>query len=163
LFYGVKGNCAKCHGWSALGDGQTNDFDDWNKKIHEARQGLNSMISTLDSSTEMSAEERASLAQQVKTLAGALATDSLPPRHAIPRNLRQGIYRGGRAPVDLFYRIYAGVNGMPMPAVGPPSPGAPGTLTPAEIWHLVDYVMSLPYEPISKPPRHQRAVSRAAL
>jgi mono/diheme cytochrome c family protein len=163
LFYGTKGNCAKCHGWSALGDGQTNDYDDWSKVIVDAQNNLNSSIFTLDSSTEMSAEERAALAQQVKLLASALASDSLPPRHAIPRNLRQGIYRGGRAPVDIFYRIYAGINGMPMPAVGPPSPGAPGTLTPAEIWHLVDYVMSLPYEPISQPPRQQRAVSRAAL
>jgi hypothetical protein len=50
-----------------------------------------------------------------------------------------------------------------MPAVGPPTPGAPGTLTNDEIWNLVDYVLSLPYEPISQPPRQQRAVSRAAL
>ncbi|MEX0678996.1 MAG: c-type cytochrome [Pirellulales bacterium] len=163
LFYGVKGNCAKCHGWSALGDGQTNDYDDWSKAIFEAHQSLDSDVATLDSSSEMSSEERAALAQHVAMLGRALETDALPPRHAMPRNLRQGIYRGGRRPVDVFYRIYAGINGAPMPAVGPASPGAQGTLTPAEIWNLVDYVMSLPYQPISEPPRQQPAVSRAAL
>ncbi len=35
---------------------------------------------------------------------------------------------------------------MPMPAVGPASPGAKGTMEPDEIWNLVDYVLSLPYE-----------------
>jgi mono/diheme cytochrome c family protein len=163
LFYGTVGNCAKCHGWSALGDGQTNDYDDWSKAIVEAQDGLDSDIRSLDSSDEMSSEERAALAQHVALLSSALEIDALPPRHAIPRNLRQGIYRGGRRPVDLFYRIYAGINGAPMPAVGPASPGAKGTMTPGEIWNLVDYVMSLPYQPISEPPRQQHTVGRAEL
>jgi mono/diheme cytochrome c family protein len=162
IFYGTAGNCAKCHGWSALGDGQTNDYDDWSKAIVEAKQGLQSDITTLDSPGDMSPEERTALAKHVALLSSALETDALPPRNAIPRNLRQGIYRGGRRPVDLFYRIYAGINGAPMPAVGPAAPGAKGTLSPDEIWNLVDYVLSLPYEPISQPPRHQRAVGRAA-
>lgn len=163
LFYGTKGNCAKCHGWSALGDGQTNDYDDWNKAVFEAEQSLASDRETLDASTEMSPEERAALEKHVEFFASALRTDSLPPRHAIPRNLRQGIYRGGRAPYDIYRRIYAGINGAPMPAVGPAAPGAQGTLSSDEIWHLVDYVLSLPYQPISKPPREQHAVSRAQL
>ncbi|REK09377.1 MAG: hypothetical protein DWQ37_18220 [Planctomycetota bacterium] len=162
LFYSAKANCAKCHGWSALGDGQTNDYDDWSKAIHEAEESLASDVNTLNEA-EMSAEEREALARHVALLSSALATDALPPRHAIPRNLRQGVYRGGRAPYDIYRRIYAGINGAPMPAVGPPFPGAPGTLTSDEIWNLVDYVLSLPYEPISQPPRDQRAVSRAQL
>ena len=56
-----------------------------------------------------------------------------------PRNLTLGQYRGGRRPVDLFRRMYAGIKGTPMPAFG-------GTaLKDAEIWDLVNYVMSLPY------------------
>lgn len=56
-----------------------------------------------------------------------------------PRNLLQGQYRGGRRPVDVFRRMYAGIKGTPMPAFG-------GTaLKDAEIWDLVNYVMSLPY------------------
>jgi mono/diheme cytochrome c family protein len=163
LFYSAKANCAKCHGPSALGDGQTTDYDDWNKAIEEAHKNLDSQIATLDDPGEMSSEERAQLAAHVEQLSAALKSDSLPPRTAKPRNLRQGIYRGGRAPYDIYRRIYAGINGTPMPAVGPPSPGAPGTLTNDEIWNLVDYVLSLPYEPISQPPRQQRHVSRAAL
>ncbi len=153
LFYSAKANCAKCHGWSALGDGQTNDYDDWNKAIHEAEDNLASDVETLEAPGEMSAEEQAALARHVARLSSALETDSLPPRHAIPRNLRQGIYRGGRAPYDIYRRIYAGINGAPMPAAGPPTPGAPGTLSSDEIWNLVDYVLSLPYEAISEPPK----------
>lgn len=163
LFYSAKANCAKCHGFSALGDGQTNDFDDWSKAVEEAHKSLDADVATLDDPGEMSPEDRAKLAQHIERLSQALDTDSLPPRNARPRNLRQGIYRGGRAPYDIYRRIYAGINGTPMPAVGPPTPGAPGTLTNDEIWNLVDYVLSLPYDPISQPPRQQQHVSRAAL
>lgn len=56
-----------------------------------------------------------------------------------PRNLTLGQYRGGRRPVDIFRRVYAGIKGTPMPAFG-------GTaLKDNEIWDLVNYVMSLPY------------------
>ncbi len=57
-----------------------------------------------------------------------------------PRNLTRGIYRGGRRPIDLYRRIYAGIKGTPMPAFG-------GTvLKDEEIWDLVNYVMSIPYD-----------------
>ena len=75
----------------------------------------------------------------------------LPPRNAIPRNLREGMFRGGRRPLDIFWRISAGIAGTPMPASGPASPGAQGTLTQQEIWQIVDYVHSLPFEPASQP------------
>jgi mono/diheme cytochrome c family protein len=156
LFYGTKGNCAKCHGPSALGDGQTSDYDDWAKPVMELAKDLVGEKERLDTEKDLTSEDRIALKMHVALASSALKTDSLPPRTAQPRNLRQGIYRGGRAPVDLYRRIYAGVNGMPMPAVGPASPGAKGTMEPAEIWNLVDYVMSLPYEAISQPPRHQR-------
>ena len=64
----------------------------------------------------MTSEEKAELAQRIARLSHALDTDSLPPRTAKPRNLRQGIYRGGRAPYDLYRRFYAGINGTPMRA-----------------------------------------------
>ena len=34
----------------------------------------------------------------------------------LPRNLVRGLYRGGRRPIDIYRRIYAGINGGPMPA-----------------------------------------------
>lgn len=73
----------------------------------------------------------------------------LPKQQTNPRNLRLGIYRGGRNPDDLYRRIHAGINGTPMPATGP-SPGAPAVLQPEEIWNLVDYVRSLPFGELSE-------------
>jgi mono/diheme cytochrome c family protein len=74
----------------------------------------------------------------------------LPKQKLNPRNLRTGVYRGGRSPADLYRRIYAGINGTPMPGAGP-APGNPGTLKPEEIWQIVFYVRSLPFEAMSIP------------
>ena len=38
-----------------------------------------------------------------------------------------------------------------MPATGPVAPGAQGTLTEEEMWQIVDYLRSLPFEPASEP------------
>lgn len=67
---------------------------------------------------------------------------TLPRQALLPRNLRLGIYRGGRRPVDLYRRIHAGINGAPMPS----APQGEQGLKPEDIWHIVDYVRSLPYE-----------------
>ena len=122
LFYGDKANCVKCHGPTALGDGQANDYDDWNKAIVTWKQ-------------ELASADGAAKSTARKVLEG----DSLEPRTIPPRNLRQGIYRGGRRPIDIYYRVHAGINGAPMPA-------AKGTISPEDIWHIVNYVRSLPYE-----------------
>jgi len=123
LFYGDKANCVKCHGPTALGDGQANDYDDWNKPIVEWKK-------------EVASSEDASWAGRARRV---LEGDALEPRTIPPRNLRMGVYRGGRRPIDLYYRIHAGINGAPMPA-------AKGTIPPEDIWHIVNYVKSLPYE-----------------
>lgn len=122
LFYGDKANCVKCHGPTALGDGQANDYDDWNKAIVTWKQELASADGPAKS-----------VARKV------LDGDALEPRTIPPRNLRRGIYRGGRRPIDIYYRVHAGINGAPMPA-------AKGTVSPEDIWHIVNYVRSLPYE-----------------
>ncbi len=56
-----------------------------------------------------------------------------------PRDLTSGIYRGGRRPVDIYRRIYAGIKGTPMTGFGT-------SLTEEQIWDLVNYVMSIPFE-----------------
>lgn len=56
-----------------------------------------------------------------------------------PRNLTQGIYRGGRRPIDLFSRLHGGIKGTPMPAFG-------GKKTDAELWDVVNYILSVPFE-----------------
>jgi mono/diheme cytochrome c family protein len=55
-----------------------------------------------------------------------------------PRNLQAGIFRGGRRPIDIFCRVYSGIKGSRMPSF---------KNTPHEdIWHIVNYVLSLPFE-----------------
>lgn len=56
-----------------------------------------------------------------------------------PRNLTTGIYRGGRRPIDLFRRLYSGINGAKMPAFG-------GKIPDEQLWDVVNYVLSIPFE-----------------
>lgn len=111
------GGCVKCHGELALGDGQQNDYDMWNKAVFELSQ----------------------------TDPAAAAEYGLPVRNIKPRNLRQGIYRFGRRPLDLYRRLHEGIAGTPMPGIG----STPG-ITKEDIWHIVNYVRSLPYESLSQ-------------
>jgi mono/diheme cytochrome c family protein len=69
---------------------------------------------------------------------------SLPAQQLLPRNLTLGIYRGGRRPIDIYRRIYAGIKGTPMPAAG-------NVLKEEQIWDVVNYVLQLPYLPTSDP------------
>jgi hypothetical protein len=172
--------CIKCHGPTGLGDGQTTDYDDWTKLVWDpvnwGRKPDNPVPASL-----------------------VMPLGALPERHIIPRNLRTGIYRGGRRPLDIYYRIHEGIKGVPMPAtdllttqdkeeikkvrsaadkefrakfpdkaeIGDDDPEdvqqmkrrakdefiakAVDPLTEKlqsqRIWHLIDFVMSLPFEP----------------
>ncbi len=60
-----------------------------------------------------------------------------------PRNLTVGLYRGGRRPLDIYYRIHSGINGSGMNVFG-------GTLKGEQIWDLVNFVQALPYEQMRK-------------
>ena len=229
LFYGAKANCVKCHGPTALGDGVTNDYDDWQKPLFEAKkindeslanmaelkseaQTAEAKAAKLESSLGFSlaeqgeplseadaklllekcvaalpgsgleeteidevkgeAEKQAPLPEVADTVVKLLAEKvrsaraeatqkttaiarvyemdavlkaQLPLRPILPRNLRLGIYRFGRRPLDLFRRIHEGINGVPMPG-GSATPG----FTPDEMWNVVDYVRSLPFESINR-------------
>ena len=161
LFYGPKANCVKCHGPTALGDGQQDDYDDWSKATLEFIKGTDAKVAEIGSLQKELNDAKGDDIQKVKdqliaakkelTDRQEVITSLLPPRHAIPRNLREGVYRGGRRPLDLFWRIAAGIRGMPMPGIGPAAAGAQGTLSQQEIWQIVDYVQSLPFEPASQP------------
>jgi mono/diheme cytochrome c family protein len=65
-----------------------------------------------------------------------------------PRNLRDGMFRGGSRPIDVYRRIYAGIPGGPMPAMGE-TKNARGELflSADDIWCLVHYVRHLANEP----------------
>jgi mono/diheme cytochrome c family protein len=127
LFYGDIAGCVKCHGDSALGDGQKTDYDDWAKDYFDPKKP----------------DDRYQY----------IALGALEPQNIIPRNLRAGVYRGGRRPIDLYRRIANGITGTPMPK-------APASLSPDDIWHLVHYVRSLPRETTSNPYQHVPANNR---
>ncbi len=57
-----------------------------------------------------------------------------------PANLNRGVYKGGRRPIDIYWRISKGINGAKMPAHNT-------ALDPAKIWDLVNFVLALPTEP----------------
>lgn len=63
-----------------------------------------------------------------------------------PRNLRSGIYRGGRRPLDLYRRIAAGIKGTPMNGFKTNLYDTEGDRKDEDVWHVVNYVLSLPYE-----------------
>jgi mono/diheme cytochrome c family protein len=171
FFSATKGNCVKCHGPTALGDGQQDDYDNWNKanvQFIEDTKALAAEIGDIKAGlAQLEGEEREAardeLDQKSRELAARerLRDHMLPPRNAIPRNLREGTYRGGRRPLDIFWRVSAGIAGTPMPASGPAAEGAQGTLTQQEIWQIVDYVHSLPYERVNQP--QQRPVNVEAV
>lgn len=129
LFYGAIANCIKCHGDSALGDGQTTDYDEWTKEfINDGKDR--------------------------KLVATYVSLGMLPPRTIRPRNLRLGIFRGGMRPIDIYWRVMNGIEGTPMPALATnvrtdSDPPEAKKLTPEEVWDIINYVESLPYEPIN--------------
>lgn len=63
-----------------------------------------------------------------------------------PRNLTTGIYRGGRRPIDIFRRVRAGIKGSAMPAFGT------SVISDEDLWHLVNYVKSIPFGPTTAAP-----------
>ena len=129
LFQDQKTKCADCHGPTGMGDGPQVNFDLWNKE------------------------------KEKKSEADIARLFALPIQQNKPRNLRLGIYRGGRRPIDIFRRMYAGIKGTPMPSQGP-NAGTAGALTEEQIWHLVDYVRTLPYEESSNPFPKQTVVHK---
>ena len=55
-------------------------------------------------------------------------------------DLNLGLFKGGRRPIDLYWRIAKGITGAKMPAHYP-------TLDADEIWDVVNFVLELPYDP----------------
>ncbi len=65
-------------------------------------------------------------------------------RPILPRDLRLGIYRGGSRPIDIYRRIWSGIPGTPMPALGTAkSPDGSQAVGSDDVWALVHYVRSL--------------------
>lgn len=126
LFVGQAAVCSSCHGPGGLGDGRTTDYDDWTKewtaRINVDPNDQDAIIPFL--------------------LRGAL-----PPKTIKPRNLREGIYRGGKTPEDLYRRLRHGIPYAPMPAITPVASAEEPGLMEKDLWHLVNYVLAMPVEP----------------
>ena len=133
LFKG-SGGCVQCHGEAQIGDGQL-VADLWTKELKDQ----------IDQVKDKDLEKE------------YLAVGALPIRISKPRNLRSGIFRGGRRPVDLYYRIYNGIIASEMPSVA-------GIVSEKDVWALVAYLRSLPKERINNPyknvPTNQAEVGR---
>jgi mono/diheme cytochrome c family protein len=154
LFYGKVANCFSCHGDSALGDGQLQGVDAWTRELLNDKEQFLGLA-------KMTPVERDRF-EYVKSRDPRV----LPPRNIRPRNLRQGVFRGGRRPIDIYLRIVNGIDGTPMPSAPLLKPGetpSPGKLSTEDIWSLVDYVRSLQYESISNPNDHEPVVTRERL
>jgi mono/diheme cytochrome c family protein len=66
-------------------------------------------------------------------------------RTAYPANLAMGMLHGGRRPVDIYRRIYSGINGTPMPSSKDPNTaiGETPEQRSDRIWHLVHFITAV--------------------
>jgi mono/diheme cytochrome c family protein len=80
-------------------------------------------------------------------------------RIAFPADLTMGTLHGGRRPIDIYRRIYSGINGTPMPGSGQPdsSQGETAEQRSDKIWHLVHFVTTV-IENNQIPPAQQKLI-----
>jgi mono/diheme cytochrome c family protein len=64
-----------------------------------------------------------------------------------PRNLTEDNYRGGRRPIDLYWRIRGGIRGTKMAA----GAGLMSGDDDSKVWDVVNFVQALPYPPMLPP------------
>jgi mono/diheme cytochrome c family protein len=57
---------------------------------------------------------------------------------AYAADLTSGMLHGGRRPIDIYRRIYSGINGTPMPGFSEALKAKPET-----VWHLAQFVTSV--------------------
>ncbi|SIO21831.1 Cytochrome c [Singulisphaera sp. GP187] len=124
-----KGNsvdCVGCHGPQALGNGVS----------FVAQDVFNDVVFGGDPSLqeERLQNYRKEIREQWKN---SLDDWGNPLR---PNNLNRGVFKGGRRPLDIYWRIAKGITGAKMPGHYP-------TLEADEIWDVVNFVLALPYEP----------------
>jgi len=125
----VKTDCKDCHGTLARGDGtsfvpqEVFDFVVFGGNPSE-RQARLDQLAVKDA--------------KIKELWKQKADDWGNPLR--PANLNLSRYKGGRRPIDLYWRIAKGINGAQMPGHYP-------SIDEKQIWDLVNFVLALPYEP----------------
>jgi mono/diheme cytochrome c family protein len=155
LFAGDKAKCFSCHGVTGLGDGRKVSeplYDVWNKDKAKTISDLAGAKARL-ADPNLKDEDEDRIKAEVERLTAIRDSYDLRLQAQHPRNLRLGKYRFGRRPLDIYRKVFSGINGTEMPGGGGKE-GQKATLTETEIWQLVDYVLSLPYDD----PTHAPAV-----
>ncbi len=116
LYSSKDAQCVQCHGPDGAGDGEDDEiYDDWNKP----KKGVT----------------REQTAKQARLY-------TLPIQKLRARDFREGAFRGGGSPDDLYRRVHIGIKGTPMPAAGP-QPGVKGVFSEQDIWDVINYILSL--------------------
>lgn len=127
LFLGEKGlQCYGCHGLDGKGNGES--FVDYRTFVKAVFDG------------NPSREKVLALKEEAEKANKKWGDDWGNPIR--PGNLTTGQYKGGRRPIDIYWRIAKGINGTPMPV----HLGSQLT-TDEEVWDLVNFVLALPYQP----------------
>lgn len=121
-----KLECAGCHGVKGRGDGKSFvDPDVFNRVVFRGDPSkMAERVAQLDEPTQELWKQK-------------LDEWGNPLR---PANLTVPVYKGGRRPIDLYWRIAKGITGAQMPAHYP-------GIDHAQIWDLVNFVLALPYQP----------------
>ncbi len=147
---GNKVDCTSCHGAQAVGNGPSfvaeevffqvvfgGEPSEQGKRLEEAAEEARRKAMK-ESGDEKSGEDAHK--KLLEAWKNSLDDWGNPLR---PGNLNRGertVYKGGRRPIDIYWRIAKGINGAKMPAHFP-------TLEPEKIWDLVNFVLALPYDP----------------
>jgi hypothetical protein len=71
----------------------------------------------------------------------------MKPQPIKPRNIVEGHLRGGRDPIDIYRRLRYGIAGSPMPAANIVATRDEPGLVEEDLWHLVNYVLSIAQVP----------------
>jgi mono/diheme cytochrome c family protein len=142
-----KLECAGCHGPLAMGNGPS----------FVSQDVFNDVVFGGNPSERATRIE--SLDEKTKLLWNQKPDDWGNPLR--PANLNRGVYKGGRRPIDIFWRVAKGINGAQMPA------HYPSPLNEQKVWDVVNFVLALPYEPelltkADSPPTGASMASRAA-
>ncbi|QEH34070.1 Cytochrome c [Aquisphaera giovannonii] len=124
-----KLECSGCHGLLARGDG----------KSFVPQDVFNQVVFGGNPSERQQRID--ALSPEMKDLWGQKLDDWGNPLR--PANLNRGkdtVYKGGRRPIDIYWRIAKGITGAQMPAHYP-------TIDEKKVWDLVNFVLALPFEP----------------
>ncbi len=121
----VKVQCVGCHGFQADGNGTSwVDEETFNAHVFTFNPNDPEPLLTLKKLAEDSGKRW-----------GDEWNDPLRPA-----NLQDGTYKGGRRPIDLYWRIATGINGSGMPG------HADAFRDPDDLWHLVNFILALPHD-----------------